>query len=558
MNRLNINGIFLGVLAVCITSAYTTTAWAEPVVTSLPQRGKLMLKKEALPTDIERFSEAAATEQDPKAKARLDFRQAVALQQLAADPKQAKPQQQLKQAARLYLSYLETNPQSAAAANNLAKVYEQLGHQLVREGDPNHARRYFAMAAENYGKAVSAGDEQQGLYLKNYAEFNTLIGNWNKARELYAQLVSSHPLSPTLQQSLFDTFYKHGPGAVAEYLWRLLDAGYIHQVSAFALEALQRSFNKDDGARTDLLTILCASLAEQTGDYGEFLEFELRQGSTPLIRDESLGEGVREIVRLIKAEDIERENFGWWRSHDFEVEDPPIGMWPLDGFRALVRSLGSRSKRFGNLELAEDYFRLAADMEPWNIDPMAVRALVQMYAEKNRFGEIDAVLGQYQVKLFESKSSAYRASSAGKIFLYHQTLGELYALIERWGNSDRVDSAIFQLEHAREFSMKLAARSGKKLPEKYQFTPPMVDVLATGYEETGQLLQAARLRIDQAEFYQKANDTKAAVRVLAPVREADLSSAYKTRYETLRASPELNRQLERINLESAVIRDLER
>jgi hypothetical protein len=557
MKLQNTNGIFLSALATCITVTFTVTTWAEPAVTNLQQRGKLALKKETLSAEIERFSEVAVIEQDPKARARLDFRQAVALQKLAADPEQANPQEHLKRAAGLYQGYLKTNPQSAAAANNLARVYEQLGFEIAKDSDPSRARRYYAMAAENYAKAVNAGDARQGLYLKNYAEFNTRIRNWKKARELYARLVADHPLSPALQQSLFNTFYKHNLETVGEFLWHLLDAGYIHQTTAFALQALQQSFGLESGARSDLLTILCASLAERTDDYAGFLDLELRKSSSPLIKDGFLGEGVREIVRLLKAQDFERDNYGWWRSHDFNIEDPPIGMWPMDGFRALARSLGSRSKRSGNLELAEAYFRLAADMEPWNIDPMAVRAMVQMYAEKNQFQKIDAALDQYQVQLFESKGSAYRASSAGKIFLYHQTLGELYALIERWGNSRKVDSAIFQLEHARDFSMRLAARSTEKLPEKYQFTPPMVEVLATGYVKTGQPVEATKLRIDQAEYYQQANDPKAAVRVLAPVREADLSSADKIRFESLKAIPDLNLQLQKLNVEGAVIKDSE-
>ena len=555
MKRRSNSGIFLIAVAFGAMFTFTMTAWAEPAVTNLQKRGKLALKKETLPADIARLSEAAAREIDPREKARLDFRRAAALQQLAADPEQANPQEQLKQAAGLYQGYLATNPQSAAAANNLARVYEQLGREANKAGDSTEAKHNYALATEHYEKAVNAGDERQGLYLKNYAEFNVTIKNWKKARELYARLIADHPLSPALQKSLFNSFYRHDLNAVVEYLWHLLDAGYIHQTTDFALLALQRSFNKKSSGRTDLMTVLSASLAKRSDDYGEYLEYKLSRGSTPLLKDGFLGEGVREIVRLLDAGDFERDNYGWWRSHGFEIEDPPIGLWPLDGFRALARSLGSRAKRIGNLELAEAYFHLAADMEPWNIDPMAVRALVQMYAEKNQFEKIDAALDQYQVQLFESKSSAYRASSAGKIFLYHQTLGELYALIERWGSSGRTDSAIFQLEHARDFSMRLAARSEEKLPEKYQFTPPMVEVLATGYEKTGQPVEATRLRIDQAEFYQKTNNPKAAVRVLAPVREADLSADYRTRYESLKARPELNLQLQQMNVEGAVTRD---
>ena len=85
----------------------------------------------------------------------------------------------------------------------------------------------------------------------------------------------------------------------------------------------------------------------------------------------------------------------------------------------------------------------------------------------------------------------------------------------------------------------------------------MVEVLASGYEKTGQPVEATKLRIDQAEFYQRANDTKAAIRILTPVRETDLSSIYKERYKNLQASPELMLPVQKLNIKGAVIKDKE-
>lgn len=558
MNNRNLNGFFLSTLAAFVTLGFTASGWAQDrAAIDLEKRGQVALKSETYPAALEYFSEGASRASDPKLKARLDFRQAVTLQQMASDPESGNPENQLRQAARLYQSYLVENPDSAAATNNQAKVYEQLGNQLAESDNPRQARRYYKVAADNYQKAVAVGDARQGLYLKNYAEFLESTGRWEKAKELYAQLIANHPLSPALQQSLADSFNRHGLQALSEYLWHLLDAGYVNQSTEFALNALQQSIDSDDQARIGLLTIVCASLAERTDDYTGFLNSKARNQASPLIKDDFLGRGVREIILLHGAGSLDRESYPWWRNHRLELDDPAIGLWPTDGFRALIRSLGSRAKRVDNLQLADAYFRLAADLEPWDIDPMAVRALVRMNAERNEFKKIDKVLAQYQVQLFESKAQAYRASSAHKIFLYHQTLGELYALIERWGDSNKVDSAIFQLEHAREFSMKLAGKSPETLPKKYQFTPPMVEVLASGYEKTGQPVEATKLRIDQAEFYQRANDTKAAIRILTPVRETDLSSIYKERYKNLQASPELMLPVQKLNIKGAVIKDKE-
>ncbi|MEN8180054.1 MAG: hypothetical protein ABFS39_15740, partial [Pseudomonadota bacterium] len=495
----NMTGFFLTAVMACWTLGFVTNAWAQdPAAIDLEKRGRAALESGSYPDALKYFSEGSSRASDPNLKARLHFRQAVTLQQMAGNPEFGDPKNQLRRAARMYHVYLKTNPDSAAAANNLAKIYEQFGNEFVEAANPEQARRHFIRAEENYKKAVKTTGARQGMYLKNYADFLEGAGNWERAKIIYAQIIAEHPLSPALQQSMADSYGKRGLDDLAEYLWNLLDAGYVRQSTDFALDAIQKSSNQNDKSRIELLTIVCASLAEQTEDRRSLLESETGGQISALAKDKFLAEGAAEIIRLHQGRELNPGQYRWWAERKFQHEDPAIGLWPVDGFRALIRSLGSRSKRSGDPRLAEAYFRLAADLQEWEIDPMAVRALVQMHAEANSFKKIDEALSQYQIRLFEGKGQAYRESQVGKIFQYHQTLGELYALIERWGDSGRVDSAIFQLEHAREKSMVLQNRSSKALPEKYQFTPPMVDILATGYKNTGKAVQATELRIQQA------------------------------------------------------------
>ena len=86
------------------------------------------------------------------------------------------------------------SPDSFAATNNLAKVYAALGWNDV--------------AAEHFERAVETGDDNQGLYLKNFAQFRDSTGDWEEARELYSQLIREQPLSPTLQKSMAERFGK--------------------------------------------------------------------------------------------------------------------------------------------------------------------------------------------------------------------------------------------------------------------------------------------------------------------------------------------------------------
>lgn len=556
MNMRIMNRVFLSMLTVSMGLMLSASGWAQDeVAIELEKRGRVELESRSYPAALEQFAEAAARASDPKLKARLDFRRAVTLQQMAGDSELSNPQEQLEQATELYRSYLEINPQSAAAANNLAKVYEQLGQQWARSDDPSRARIYYQLAAEHYERAVGEGGSGVGLYLYNYASFLEHIRSWDRAKKIYSRLIAEQPLSDDLQQTLAESYSQHGLQDLAEYLWQLLDAGYVRQSTELALKALQETLNASSEHRIGLLTIVCVSLAERTDDYIRLINSETRNDKSPLVNDDFLGKGVIEILRLHKGQALDRESYAWWKGRDFQSEDPEFGVWPLDGFRTLIRSLGSRSKYEQNFVLAESYFRLAADLNPWDIDPMAVRGLVQMFAENNQFAKIDEALSKYEVQLIRSKNGAYMASSAKKIFLFHQTLGELYALIERWGDTETLKSAIFQLERARRFSQTLAEDTPEPLPEKYQFTPPMVEMLASGYESTKQPVKAAELRVKQAEIYRDTGDINAATRVLTPVREADLSPNYKTRFESLKASPELNLQLQQMNVEGAVLKD---
>ena len=570
MKHRNNIGIVLASITCAYGLLYTGDGWAQEEITNnLEKRGRAALNSKQYSTARELFSESSARATDPEVKARLDFRQAVTLQQLANSGEVENPEELLQQAAGLYHAYLKQNPDSAATANNLAKVYETLGNASLQKSESGQAKGYFRRAAGYYKKAVAAGDSNQGLYLKNYAEFLERIDAWDEAKKIYAQLVQGYPVSPALQKTLTRSYLKHGSGDLAELLWNMLDAGYVSQSADIALGVLRKTLNKTDDGRIELLTIVSAALAQGTDDRRRFPGSGKGRQIASLSRDDFLGDGSNEIIRLYQGQNFSVSDYAWWAGRDLGRVDPDKGLYPIDGFRALIRSLGSRSKRSGDLELAESYFLLAASLLQREADPVAIRDLVQMYAEANEFEKIKGVLADYQFRLFEGKGDAYRDSQIEKIFQYHQTLGELYTLIERWGDSNTIDSAIFQLEHAQVTSVELkrardeSFRQGrvstKALPENYQFTPQMVNQLSRGYDKTGNADKSLKLRIDQASIYKKAGDTKAARRVLAPIKSSEVPSGfYKVEYEKLMISPELRSPVNGIELKGSSVEGLER
>ena len=511
-------------ISCCLALFIAREGWAnDPVTEELEKNGRIALEAKQYSTALDLFSEGASKTTDAKVKARFDFRQAVTLQQMVNTGGVENPEEKLKQSARLYDAYLEENPGSAATASNLAKVYETLGNESSSRADSAQAAMYLEKAAEYYQRAIAVDDSKRGFYLKNYAEFLERSDDWPAAKKVYAQFVQEQPLSPALKQSLTESYSKHGLDDLAQLLMEMLDAGYVQHAAESALNALDQSANETSDSRTDLLVVVCAALAQGTGERQAFLGSDLGIKTTDLASDSQLGEGAGEIIRLYQGQLLGASDYEWWVDRSSTFFESRGKVYPINVFRTLIRALGSLSKQSGELGMAESYFQLAARVgsEKFDIDPMAIRALVQMHVEANDLDKVEEVLESFQVQIYESKRRAYLGNQTEKKFLYHQTLGELYTLLEVWGDSGTVKSAIFQLERARQESRKLSANSAGPISEKYQFTPQMVEQLSKAYIETLQPAKSRQLRIEQAKVYKKAGDTEAERRVLAPVEAAE-------------------------------------
>ncbi len=530
--------VLKAVIAYCIL-ATSPVLWAQDEeAIELEEQGRGALKGGRYEEAVELFSAGSSQATDAELKSRLNFRQAVARQQMSVrEPDPETRITLLRSAARLYAGYLKANPDSSAAANNLAKIYKQMGIEAQESGRADRAPRYFQRSASLFEKAIAAADSRQGLYLKNYAQLLEHTGEWEKAKSVYTQIIKEQPLSSEFQQTIASSYIKHGLDQLSQYLWELLDAGYVQQVADGALDALENSAGIPDSDRIEFLTIVCAALAKETYSLESFPHSPTGIRIAAIAKDSFLGGGAAEINRLHRGLPLNESDYRWWRKKGRRNDDRSLGLWPTQGFQALIRSLGSRAKTSGAIQLADGYFRLSATLLPWEIDPAAVRGLVLMYAEENRYDKINDALEDYQLDLFTSKGAAIAGARDGKIFEYHQTLGELYALIGRWGSSNRPDSAIYQLEHARQKSQVLEDSSNKALQTKYQFTPQMVDMLATGYTQIGETEKNTKLRIEQAESYKRAGDIKATKRVLSPLQESRVPSSLENRYKSLTVTP---------------------
>ena len=510
------------VLGGCLLLVVAVTAQAQETADELTVRGRAALGAARYEEALELFTEASSQASDRETEDRLLFYRAVTCQRMAEGAEGDRRQDLLHRSARLYDAYLEARPDSGAATNNLAKVYAALG--------------WNDTAAGLFEQALALEDDKQGLYLKNYAQLLDDAGEWEDATELWSRIVQGQPLSPALQKSMVERFGEAGIEELAGYLWELLEAGYARQAARSALDALS-----DGGGqardRIELLTIVSVALSRIPYEPAKFTELEVADRLTELGSDPDIGRGALGITMLHDVQELDPRRYGWWAEKTDDDDDPPRGVWPADGFRALVRSLGSRYKQSGEPRRAESYYRLAVDLRPYDVDPVAIRDLTQLYIQENQLPKVNLLAEEYEDRLFHGKGDAYRKSKLRKIFEYHRTLGVLYATIGRWGDSSQVDSAIFQLEHAQEKSREVEERTEGALPEKYRFSPDMVNMLATGYVATEQPVRSYQLRVDEAERFQKQGDEEAVRKVLEPIKTQELPVGLRSRIDGLAVSP---------------------
>ena len=210
------------------------------------------------------------------------FNEAVALHQRGlelSDP------DMLKEAEQLYLAYLSSEPGTYAIANNLAKLYEELG-QLDK-------------ATEYYEIAIECNDPRQRQYLENYAAFlNDKKGNWPGASKVYSRLVASYALTPDQQVKLAEHYAEQGLDWLVGFLWELIETGGSLDVALIALNTLGDQSNGSDAARMELLAISTAGLSRWVFNESEYSESGLRAQLIALSDNPDIGKGLSEIVKL--------------------------------------------------------------------------------------------------------------------------------------------------------------------------------------------------------------------------------------------------------------------
>jgi tetratricopeptide (TPR) repeat protein len=405
-----------------------------------------------------------------------------------------------------YREALATGPESAGILNNLARVQVSLG------------RTNAALLA--LSRAVELNDSRRAFYAENYADLLLRAGRWRDACRLYAMVAGEQPQNRSVHRKLVDACVQQGPDLLAWYLWELAEAGQVAQVLDSALGVIRHPV-WSRAQREELMGLVAHGLSRKNETVEEFAVSSAARSLRELSEDPVVGEGAKGLLHLYEPGALDAARIRWWTRLIRTGEEPRRGRWPFESFLGLVRSLGERAGVEGREDRQEAYWLLAVAAKPGAPDPEALWLLANHYSDRREVRKLDALMQQHEVGIFQGKGEAYSTSQTEKIYRYHMALGVIYSQLDRWKTPRQVDSALFQLQRAMETADHLnakAAAGGGGWAGPVVVPTRLVDLLASGYDKTGQADQAIRVRFDQAEKYLQLNQTDAAARVMAPLK----------------------------------------
>jgi tetratricopeptide (TPR) repeat protein len=400
------------------------------------------------------------------------FRGGLDLQSQADEAKEPPQKIALLQgAARAYEKALSLDPNRGATLNNLAQVYAGLGRDADAEG--------------LFERAVVLKETLRPFFHRNFGDFLILRGDWQRAAESYRATLEENPGDRQAHASLVEILSQHRPAALPEYLSFLIGKGQILQAEEEGLNRLEMG----PGVQaTEYLTIVVASLAEQSYRPEEFSSSRAAQVLKSLSDQAEIGEGAREVLRLHEGKDFRPESYRWWAER-------PI---PRREFRHLIRSLGEAQRKANRYDLARSYLRLSVFLTQAEPDLAAFRMLVNLPTAGEDIAAIDAMAETNETLLPGSPAAL------ADVILYRHDLGLFYGFLRHW-KGEGPSSGIYQLSRAIRMG-GVGQLDGP--PDTPVFDARLYTRLAAGYTDTGKPERSRQTLLDLVEAY-RSHDMRA-------------------------------------------------
>ncbi len=420
-----------------------------------------------------------------------------------------------------YKQQIEDGQQVGAALNNLAVL-------AVHRGDEVAAKGYFE-------KALATDDPHKGRYAYNYSRFlastdPSAAVHWARAA------VDAAPDSMAANEQLASLLAQTHPEEVLPFAGTLLSAGHTDLATRCAMASLV-SGTRPAAEKTAWLILIGERVAKEVGVSDEATK-AVAGDLEALQADPDIGAGSTQLRSVIIAPPATAADTSWWRAQSNKLPDN------TNSGRVVMRNVllaVGEARSSTDPKVAESYFDAAIQFGDRGPDPNAFLRLVELYASPNRSNDLSklaALLDQYQRSMFQEKGDAYSRGDWPLIYQMHVALGMTYARLGVWTSEPTYQNAIFQLSHAMDAARQVN-NATSAAAQRIALPPVAVDLLARGYETTGQPALAAKARVDGAFALHEIDhvpDSKEVFRSMTAANIASLDQASRARYERLRTS----------------------
>ncbi len=359
----------------------------------------------------------------------------------------------LEDAESAFQQALALDPVRGAALNNLAQVEADLGHDT-------DAERLFE-------RAVALDAPLRPFYHRNFGDFLTARGQWDRAIQQYRRSLEEQPSDRQAHESLAAVLSRHRPDAIPEYVRFLLDRSQWTWAEEVVLSRLRAAPSEE------YLFLLAEARAGQTTAPDQLLPQEDIDVLQDLTAHPRLGDGARQLLLLREGGDFNPASFSWWG------ERPGA----RQAFRSLARSFGDSQRQAGRLASAQDYYQLAVLLSSAEPDLVSFRRMLDLPSASEDVETLDR-LASWNEKTLRKGGAPSRTD----LYRYRHDLGLHYASLEKWADCGCPTSGIFQLEQAIHLD-DVTGPPGSDPP----FDPRTYFELAWGYLATGRDPEASEV-----------------------------------------------------------------
>ncbi len=486
-------------------------------------RGQELYRQGQIAQAAQIFEAQALAAATPTEQSRTLFRVGV---QWQGDLAKATPTQRLQiqeAAISAYRKTLEIKPDSGPALNNLA--------QLLK-ADPTKAADADALLV----RAIALNDSRKGVYLVNRATLKRDSGDLKQATELALQAatgdrnnIQAHDLTMSLLVK------REGSADLLAYIRSLASRGLVVR----ALDSAVAGMGEVPAARKALLVSMAASLASEayTADPGEFEKTDAGVALSRYTRDDSIGAGVEELLRVLRSPQP-ADSLRWWRDGYFEHSDPRPDS-PAEAMKNLTRRCAEIRHANGEAGAEQYYLSSVIIGGKESSDPRALLGLSEILYEQKRMAELDKLLEEYIPGLMEAKGRTLAASDHYHTYQLRLALGMMYGYRKQWENKmgPRYAASIWMLENATASANRYNDEARLTPTEEVKLPPNAVKMLSTGYANTDRVPRSVAVRLDFADRYLRGGQVEFARLVLDPEWQRSLpptlDPALKQRLSTL-------------------------